>query len=185
MADLLYWSGTVCRRCWRNGSTAWLWVTRTFNDHEQLRSDPLLGLLSGERQLDKPLAGKSTLNRLELTGRSPRYHKISYSAESMDRLLTDLFLESHSAPPEQIVLLAAVHLRRRSVTVRAVVAGQPGRGFRFGRRGQPHREQLRERWPEVSIVLRADSRFCREDMMNWCESNHVDYPFGLAQPAAA
>src|SRR5579863_10691184 len=69
------------------------------NDHEQLRSDPLLGLLSGKRELDEPLAGKSTLNRLELTGRSARYHKISYSAESMDRLLTDLFMESHPVPP--------------------------------------------------------------------------------------
>src|SRR5450631_4517157 len=74
------------------------------NDHEQLRSDPLLALLAGKRQLEEPLAGKSTLNRLELTGRSLRYHKISYSSESMDRLLTDLFMESHSAAPEQIVL---------------------------------------------------------------------------------
>src|SRR6202166_3744318 len=62
------------------------------NDHEQLRSDPLLGLLSGKRELDKPLAGKSTLNRLELVGRSGRYHKISYSAESVDRLLGELYL---------------------------------------------------------------------------------------------
>jgi hypothetical protein len=74
------------------------------NDHEQLRSDPLLGLLAGKRELDEPLAGKSTLNRLELTGRSLRYHKISYSTEALDRLLTNLFLESHSAPPVQIVL---------------------------------------------------------------------------------
>src|SRR5208282_6836428 len=64
------------------------------NDHEQLRSDPLLTLLSGKRKLEEPLAGKSTLNRLELTGRSAKYHKISYSAESMDRLLTNLFIES-------------------------------------------------------------------------------------------
>jgi Transposase DDE domain group 1 len=71
-------------------------------DHEQLRSDPLLGVLSGKRELDEPLAGKSTLNRLELAGRSKRYHKISYSTESMDRLLTDIYLESHAAPPEQI-----------------------------------------------------------------------------------
>ena len=63
-------------------------------DHEQLRSDPLLGLLSGKGELDKPLAGKSTLNRLELVGRSGRYHKISYSAESLDRLLGELFVES-------------------------------------------------------------------------------------------
>src|ERR1700693_1198842 len=74
------------------------------NDHEQLRADPLLGLLSGKRELDKPLAGKSTLNRLELVGRSGRYHKISYSAESVDRLLGELYLESHRIAPEQIVL---------------------------------------------------------------------------------
>ena len=74
------------------------------NDHEQLRGDPLLALLSGKRDLDEPLAGKSTLNRLELTGRSRRYHKIGYSAESMDRLLTDLYIESQATVPEQIVL---------------------------------------------------------------------------------
>src|SRR6202142_747469 len=64
------------------------------NDHEQLRSDPLLGLLSGKRKLEVPLAGKSTLNRLELTGRTGRYHKITYSAEAIDRLLVDLYIES-------------------------------------------------------------------------------------------
>src|SRR6202166_5479021 len=63
------------------------------NDHEQLRCDPLLGLLSGKGELDKPLAGKSTLNRVELGGRSSRYHKIGYSAESLDHLLGDLFVE--------------------------------------------------------------------------------------------
>jgi len=57
------------------------------NDHEQLRSDPLLGVLSGKRELEEPLAGKSTLNRLELAGRTARYHKISYSADAIDQLL--------------------------------------------------------------------------------------------------
>src|SRR6516225_7105105 len=47
------------------------------NDHEQLRVDPLFGVLSGKRKVEEPLAGKSTLNRLELVGRSSRYHKIS------------------------------------------------------------------------------------------------------------
>jgi Transposase DDE domain group 1 len=55
------------------------------NDHQQLRNDPLLAVLSGKRKLEEPLAGKSTLNRLELTARSKRYHKISYSAEQLDR----------------------------------------------------------------------------------------------------
>jgi hypothetical protein len=178
------------------------------NDHEQLRSDPLLGLLAGKRELDEPLAGKSTLNRLELTGRSSRYHKISYSAESMDRLLTDLYLESHSAAPEQIVLdLDATDI--------PLYGHQPERFFHgyydsycylplyifagdqlLCARLRPANQdaaagsveevsrivtQLRERWPEVRIVLRADSGFCREQLMGWCERNHVDYVFGLAR----
>jgi hypothetical protein len=178
------------------------------NDHEQLRSDPLLGLLAGKRELGEPLAGKSTLNRLELTGRSLRYHKISYSSESMDRLLTDLYLESHSAPPEQIVLdLDATDI--------PLYGHQPERFFHgyydsycylplyifagdqlLCARLRPANQdagagsvaelsrivtQLRERWPEVRIVLRADSGFCREELMGWCESNRVDYLFGLAR----
>jgi hypothetical protein len=74
------------------------------NDHEQLRSDPLLRLLSGKRKLEAPLAGKSTLNRLELTGRSLRYRKIACSTEALDRLLTVLFIASHATPPTGIVL---------------------------------------------------------------------------------
>ena len=178
------------------------------NDHEQLRNDPLLGLLSGKRELDEPLAGKSTLNRLELTGRTLRYHKISYSTEALDRLLTDLFLESHSAPPEQIVLdLDATDI--------PLYGHQPERFFHgyydsycylplyifagdqlLCARLRPANQdaakgsveevkrivaQLRERWPEVRIVLRADSGFCREELMAWCEQNYIDYVFGLAR----
>jgi Transposase DDE domain group 1 len=178
------------------------------NDHEQLRNDPLLGLLSGKRELDEPLAGKSTLNRLELTGRSLRYHKIGYSAEALDRLLTDLFVESHAAPPEQVVLdLDATDI--------PLYGHQPERFFHgyydsycylplyifagdqlLCARLRPANQdaaagsveevsrmvaQLRERWPEVRIVLRADSGFCREELMGWCERNHVDYLFGLAR----
>jgi len=178
------------------------------NDHEQLRSDPLLGLLSGKRELDKPLAGKSTLNRLELTGRSGRYHKIGYSAEAIDRLLVDLSMESHAAPPTQIVLdLDATDI--------PLYGHQPERFFHgyydsycylplyivagdqlLCARLRPANQdaaagsveevsrivaQLRQRWPEVKIVLRADSGFCREVLMAWCEHNHVGYVFGLAR----
>jgi hypothetical protein len=141
------------------------------NDHEQLRSDPLLGVLSGKRKLEEALAGKSTLNRLELAGRTARYHKISYSAEAIDQLLVDIYLESHATAPERIVLdldatdipiyghqperffhrgphgqvfvrgvarllrqlllFAAVHLRRRSTAGGAPAAGQPGCGGRL------------------------------------------------------
>ena len=72
-------------------------------DHEQLRPDPLLALLSGRRKLDEPLAGKSTLNRLELGGRSGRYHKISYSAETLDACWA-ICSSSRTQAPDQIVL---------------------------------------------------------------------------------
>ena len=175
-------------------------------DHEQLRSDPLLGLLSGKRKLEEPLAGKSTLNRLELVGRTGRYHKISYSAESIDGLLVDLYMESHASPPAEIVLdLDATDI--------PVYGHQPERFFHgyydsycylplyifagdqlLCARLRPANqdaaagsveevqcivEQLRRRWPNLKIVLRADSGFCREALMAWCEANQVDYVFGL------
>lgn len=178
------------------------------NDHDQLRSDPLFGLLSGKRKLDEPLAGKSTLNRLELAGRSGRYHKINYSAEAIDRLLVDLYIESHSAPPKEIVLdLDATDI--------PLYGHQPERFFHgyydsycylplyifagdqlLCARLRPANQdaaagsveevrrivaQLRQHWPEVKIVLRADSGFCREELMAWCETNGVDYVLGLAR----
>jgi hypothetical protein len=178
------------------------------NDHEQLRVDPLLGLLSGKRKLDEPLAGKSTLNRLELSGRTGRYHKIGYSAQALDRLLVDLYMESHRSAPVEVVLdLDATDI--------PLYGHRPERFFHgyydsycylplyifagdqllcarlrpanqdaaTGSVEEVHRivAQLRERWPDVKIVLRADSGFCREELMAWCESHQVDYVFGLAR----
>ena len=78
------------------------------NDHEELRHDPLLAVLAGKREIEAPLAGKSTLNRLELTPAGPagteRYHKIRYSPEAIDELLVGIFLESHKKRPTEIVL---------------------------------------------------------------------------------
>jgi hypothetical protein len=178
------------------------------NDHEQLRADPLLALLAGRRELDRPLAGKSTLNRLELSGRSERYHKIGYVPEAIDKLLVDLFLEAHAKPPKRIVLdLDATDI--------PVHGHQPERFFHgyydgycylplyifcgdhllcarlrpanqdaaAGAVGDVQRivEQVRQRWPEVEIVLRADSGFCREELMAWCECNRAGYVLGLAR----
>lgn len=178
------------------------------NDHEQLRNDPLLGVLSGKRELNEPLAGKSTLNRLELAGRSARYHKITYSAEAIDRLLVDLYIESHAAKPDEIVLdLDATDI--------PLYGHQPERFFHgyydsycylplyifagdqlLCARLRPANQdaaagsldevkrivaQLRGCWPKVKLVLRADSGFCREELMAWCEANTVEYVFGLAR----
>ena len=89
------------------------------NDHDQLREDPLLAILAEkpdptgesrarERDRGKALAGKSTLNRLELTKAEvkddERYKKIVIDAEAVDRLLVEVFLEAHATPPAEIVL---------------------------------------------------------------------------------
>jgi hypothetical protein len=75
------------------------------NDHEQLRNDPLFGVLAGRKEVDKPLAGKSTLNRLELgDGREDRYKKIIFWKQALNELLVSVFLESQEKPPEELIL---------------------------------------------------------------------------------
>jgi Transposase DDE domain group 1 len=182
------------------------------NDHEELRHDPLLGVLAGKRELEEPLAGKSTLNRLERTPagepHAERYHKVTYSAEALDALLVEIFLEGYHQPPQQIVL-------DLDVTDTPLHGGQEGRFFHgyYGHycylplyifcgehllcaRLRPSNQdasagsvkeverivgQIRRRWSRVRIVLRADSGFCREELMGWCEKHGVDYVFGLAR----
>jgi hypothetical protein len=75
------------------------------NAHEQLRKDPLFGVLAGRADADTTLAGKSTLNRLELgAGTKDRYKKITFWKEAIDELLVKIFLEAHEHAPVQIIL---------------------------------------------------------------------------------
>jgi hypothetical protein len=89
------------------------------NDHDQLRQDPLLAILADkpdptgesrarERDRGKALAGKSTLNRLELTKAEveerERYKKIVMDQAAVDRLLVEIFLEAPAKPPAEIIL---------------------------------------------------------------------------------
>ena len=75
------------------------------NDHEQLRQDPVLKLLAGKEEMQEPLAGKSTLNRLELGAGTPdRYKKITFWKQAIDELLVDVFLEAHAEAPSDLVL---------------------------------------------------------------------------------
>jgi hypothetical protein len=78
-------------------------------DHDQLRHDPamavLAGKLSARRKDCAPLAGKSTLNRLELGGPElTRYHRIAWDGAQIEGLFVDLFVEAHQHPPKQIIL---------------------------------------------------------------------------------
>src|SRR5512144_428690 len=79
-------------------------------DHDELRHDPVLAALSGKLEAKRadcaPLAGKSTLNRLEHApnGAATRYHKIGHDGQAIERLFVDMFLEAQATPPRQIVL---------------------------------------------------------------------------------
>ena len=184
-------------------------------DHDQLRHDPVMATLIGKLEAKRagcaPLAGKSTLNRLELSRPEPtRYHRISHDGQAIEALFVDLFLDAHKKVPNQITLdldatddpihgeqegrffhgyygnycylplyifcgrhLLAATLRRSNIDAAA------------GAREEVERivAHIRQRWPKVRILLRADSGFCREELMSWCEANGVDYLFGLAKNA--
>jgi hypothetical protein len=179
------------------------------NDHQQLRQDPVFGILAGGEGLDGPLAGKSTLNRMELgTGSKDRYKKITFWKEAMDELLVKVFLESHENAPTEIILDV-------DTTDLPLHGKQEGRFFHgyydnycylplyvfcgehvlcarlreanhdaaFGSLQEIQRmvAQIRTAWPATKIILRGDSGFCRNELMSWCENNRVDFVFGLAR----
>jgi hypothetical protein len=188
-------------------------------DHDQLRHDPVMAVLGGKLEARRadcaPLAGKSTLNRLELGRPEPtRYHKISYDGAAIEGLFVDLFLDlfldGHSAPPPQITLdldatddplhghqeqrffhgyydtycylplyvfcgrhLLAAKLRPANIDASAGSVEEVARIVaRIGQRG-----------PQLRILLRTDAGFAGDALMAWCESNGVDFLFGLAKNA--
>lgn len=194
------------------------------NDHDELRADPTLAVLVGkedpegkdrlhERDRGMALAGKSTLNRLELgrPGTVPSrssYKKIIVEPERVDDFFVDVFLQAHKSPPKQIILdldatddplhgeqegrffhgyyrtycylplyifcgghLLCARLRPSNIDASAGSVEELERIV----------SRIREDWPEVRIIIRGDSGFCREDIMAWCEGHNVDYIFGLAK----
>jgi len=195
------------------------------NDHEELRVDPLLATVIGkvdptgtkrrrERDRGKPLAGKSTLHRLEgsiaADPSRDRYKRIEVDSEAVDRFFVEVFLDSFEEAPQRIVL-------DLDATDDPVHGAQEGRFFhgyygcycylplyvfcgqhllcaRLRRSNIDASEgaveemerivgQIRERFPEVEIWLRADSGFAREELMAWCETNGVGFCLGLARNA--
>lgn len=193
------------------------------NDHDRLRHDPLLAVLVGKkdpegldrlraRDRGKALAGKSTLNRLELTAvgadADSRYKKIVGNLAAMQSFFVDAFVLQETTTPTVLVL-------DLDATDALIHGHQLGRFFHgyydaycylplyifcgdhpllallrpsdidacTGALKHVIRivAQLRQCWPNVKIILRGDSGFCREHLMRWCEDNGVDYLFGLAQ----
>ena len=185
------------------------------NDHDELRHDPLMAVLAGKLEARRedcaPVAGKSTLNRLELSRETPtKYRKIAHEPAAIEALFVDLLLEAHDRPPQQIIL-------DLDATDDPLHGHQEGRFFHgyydcycylplyvfcgrhlLAAKLRPSNidasagsveevarivAQIRRRWPRTRILLRADSGFAREALMAWCEMNQVDFVFGLARNA--
>ena len=176
-------------------------------DHDELRHDPVLAVLVGKLEAKRSdcaaLAGKSTLNRLELSRPEPtRSHKISHDPAAIEALFVDLFLEAHKRAPKQIILdLDATddplhghqegrffhgyydcycYLPLYIFCGRHLLAAKLRRSNIDGAVGAVEEVarivgQIRRRWPRVRILLRGDSGFTREALMAWCEANRVDF----------
>jgi hypothetical protein len=183
------------------------------NDHDELRHDPMMAVLAGKLEARRedcaPVAGKSTLNRLELSKLEPtRYHKISHNPVAIKKLLVDLFLEAHKRAPKPIILdLDATddplhgqqegrffhgyydcycYLPLYVFCGRHLLVAKLRRADMDAAAGAVEEvarivAQIRARWPRTRILLRADSGFAREELMAWCEANSVDFLFGLAK----
>ena len=193
------------------------------NDHDELRADPMLAVAvdkadplgKNRRQAPdrgKALAGKCTLNRMELTGAQvddqERYKKIAMDADKIDRWMVDAFVAAHESPPEEIVL----DLDATDDTIHGHQEGRFFHGYygnycylplyifsgehllcaRLRRSNIDGADgsveelsriigQIRESWPDVSIIIRADSGVCRKEVLLWCEDHHVDYVIGFAK----
>lgn len=180
------------------------------NDHDLLRRDPLLAVMAGKAEPGTELlAGKSTLNRMELGAGTPsRYKKITFWRDSVDQLLVDIFLEAHRVAPARVVLDIdttdmALHgnqedkfyhgyYRHYCYLPLYIFCGdhvlcarlRPGSvGPAVGSRKEVERivKQIRQRWPEVEVILRGDSGFCADELLTWCENNGVHYVVGVAR----
>ncbi len=185
------------------------------NDHDELRHDPLFHVLAGKlaaRRKDcAPVAGKSTLNRLEHTAKrhGEKYHRIDYDAAAIEDLFVAMFLDAHKKPPKRIVIdLDATddplhgdqedryfhgyygcycYLPLYIFCGRFLLAAKLRPSWVAGDQGALEEIErilglIRRRWPRVRIVLRGDSAFSCDDLMSWCEAQSgVDYVFGQAR----
>lgn len=172
------------------------------NDHEELRHDPLLQTAAHRTSA---LASAPTLCRME--NKADRH-----SAMALNNLLVDVFIESHSEPPKEVVLDFdatddPVHGRQEGrffhgyydhycfLPLYVFCGSQPllawlrpsntdgARGAWAALRWLVKR--LREAWPKVRIIWRADSGFCRWRMLQWSERHDIHYIVGLARNTRA
>jgi hypothetical protein len=137
-----------------------------------------------------------------------RYKKITYSEEQIDQFFVDVFVKNHRRPPQEIILDVdatddPLHGHQQGRFFHGyydcycylplyvfcgdqlLYAKLKTSNLDPGNESLPDLQllvqRIRRHWPKVRIVLRADSGFCREDLMSWCDQNGVFYVFGLAR----
>jgi hypothetical protein len=137
-----------------------------------------------------------------------RYKKVRYDAAAIDALLLDVFMDTHQEAPAEMVLDLDVtdtplHSRQEGRFFHGyydqycylplyIFCGDQLIGVRLREANQDASAgsleeaqrivgRRRQRWPKLRIIVRADSGFCREELMRWCEENRVDFVFGLAR----
>ena len=128
----------------------------------------------------------SRLEHAPAGGKPSRYAKIDHDPEKFQDVLAESFIESwQGLPPSRLVLDI-------DSTDDAVHGRQEGRSFGYYNHycflplyitcgGRPLFALLRQEWPWLKILLRADSAYAREELMAWCKDNDVDYVIGLAR----
>ena len=180
------------------------------NDHAALRHDPLLSAAS-DKQDGEVLASAPTLNRLELSShRTGRYHKVHAEPQKLEDLLLQSGVRTLRRNQREVIIdLDAtddpLHGRQEGRFFHgyyngycylplyafigdAVVWAQLRTANRDASDGTVQALEkivpsVRRRCPKARIVIRADSGFCREAILAWCEEHDVDYVVGLARNA--
>lgn len=168
------------------------------NDHITLRKDPAIQTAVEQ---DQDLASTSTLHRFE--------NWISPDALwDISRTLVDVFIESFDKPPQELILDFdttddAVHGKQLGAVfhgyydhycflplyvfcgdkllVAYLRAGDSDNARHAWAILSLLVKRLRQAWPDVHIIFRGDSGFCRHQMLNWCDRHNVSYIVGIAK----
>lgn len=189
------------------------------NDHEQLRHEPMLSIAVGKLESGHsrcaPLAGKSTLNRLEKSYRrddstavNERYVKTELDPGQLEQVFLDVFIAKMPEPPQVLILDMDVtddatygqqekaafntYYHRECYAPLYIFCGRDILAARLrpsnidpaaGALDELQRiiPCLHQHWPAALIIVRGDSAYARDDIMQWCEATEqVEYVLALS-----
>ena len=176
------------------------------NDHDRFRGDPIASMFCGT---SSPLAGKSTVNRMELgEPETDPYKKIVADFGAIERLFVEMFMRFHKTRPTKIVLDIDItddplhgnqegrfyhgYYKKYCYAPSYIFCGRHLLGCKLRQANQDSAagateelerivSQIRGKWKDTRIIIRGDAGFCRDELMSWCERNGVDYVLGMGR----